>query len=180
MISRQQMMAGKIFKDKLNRILVLSPLPIETQHTPYDGAHIVKAKTDVYLDIGYNNICEGEEGLALSFNCFNLFFAVVGLSFYFLFSYNIDYPIFFMLSSLTGTHVFLFFYMYSTFLSLKKYRFIRFNRQRREVALPFGVNHEYVIVPWEKLYAWAQTSIITIPPSETLRTCLKNQKYTDA
>lgn len=164
MIDRRQMMAGKMFKEKLSRSVVLSPLPINTNHLPHDGAHIIKTKTDVYLDIGYNNICQGDEGLALGLNWVNITLIIVSIG-YFLSSYNDIFPIHFLLSILTGTHVFLFFYMCSYFLSLKKYKFIRFNRQRREVALPFeGLSHEYVIVPWEKLYAWAETGIYIFPP----------------
>ncbi|MBU2712423.1 hypothetical protein [Zooshikella harenae] len=162
MISRQQMMAGKVFKDKLNRILVLSPLPIETQHTPHDGAHIIKAKTDVYLDIGHKSVREGAENLALVINIFNVFSIVAILSSHFLVFYNGDdsYSLYFLLSILTGTHAFYFYNMYESFRDLKKYKFIRFNRQRREVALPFTDNQEFVIIPWEKLYAWAGTTIV--------------------
>ncbi|RDH42745.1 hypothetical protein [Zooshikella ganghwensis] len=162
MISRQQMMAGKIFKDKLNRILVLSPLPIETQHTAHDGARIIKAKTDVYLDIGHKSVREGAENLALGINIVNLISIVICSSPYWMFNSITDsyFPIYFLLSILAGTHFLYFQSIIRNYFSLKKFKFIRFNRQRREVALPFTDTQDFVIIPWEKLYAWAGTSMM--------------------
>ncbi|MBU2712424.1 hypothetical protein [Zooshikella harenae] len=162
MISRQQMMAGKVFKDKLNRILVLSPLPIKTRHTAHDSARIIKAKTDVYLDIGHKSVREGAENLALIINIFNLISIVICSSPYWMFNSSTDsyFLIYFLLSILAGTHFFYFHIIARGYFRLKQFKFIRFNRQRREVALPFGENGEFIIVPWEKLYAWAGTTIV--------------------
>ncbi|RDH42749.1 hypothetical protein [Zooshikella ganghwensis] len=50
--------------------------------------------------------------------------------------------------------------MYESYLQLKKHKFIRFNRQRRQVALPFGEKGQFIIIPWEKIYAWAGTTLM--------------------
>ncbi|MGI0118999.1 hypothetical protein [Zooshikella sp. RANM57] len=162
MISRQQMMAGKIFKDKLNRILVLSPLPIETQHNAHDGAHIIKAKTDVYLDIGHKSVCEGTENLALMINIVNVGFGGALLLSYFWLEMRggTYYLLYWLFGTLIGTHFLYFQSIIRNYFSLKQFKFIRFNRQRREVALPFTDTQDFVIIPWEKLYAWAGTSMM--------------------
>ncbi|MGI0119000.1 hypothetical protein [Zooshikella sp. RANM57] len=74
MISRQQMIAGKSFEDKLNRILVLSPLPITTNNPCMDGQGVIKAKNDVYLDIGHKSVRVGAQNLALLCNLVYLIF----------------------------------------------------------------------------------------------------------
>ncbi|MBU2707510.1 hypothetical protein KCM76_16065 [Zooshikella marina] len=163
MISRQRMMAGKTFEDKLNRILVLSPLPIITNNSCMDGQGIIKAKNDVYLDIGHKSVRVGAQNLALL--C-NLVYLVLGgallLTVIFTPQLRSGYNFFLnaFLMVFFGLHLFYLHIIARGYFSLKKQRFIRFNRQRRQVALPFGEKGQFIIIPWEKIYAWAGTTLM--------------------
>ncbi len=163
MISRQRMVAGKTFEDKLNRILVLSPLPIITNNPCIDGQGIIKAKNDIYLDVGHKSVRVGAQNLALlCILVYLIFGGALLLTIIFIPVSKSGYQFFLnaFLMVFFGIHLFYLYNMYESYLQLKKHKFIRFNRQRRQVALPFGEKGQFIIIPWEKIYAWAGTTLM--------------------
>ncbi|MCX4025821.1 hypothetical protein H0A36_28445 [Endozoicomonas sp. SM1973] len=162
MINRSEMSGGTTFKDRLNQLIILSPLPVNTNNKAIDTSGFIKKKDSSNIDIGGASFRYALEifGMAISITWA---FAVVAilimymtntssninyLLYFAIFLFTISLPLFFIIPITWNAH-----------RKLIKSPYLRFNRQRREVALPFGESDtRFTIIPWEHIYAWVGTS----------------------
>ncbi|MDE1464488.1 hypothetical protein [Spartinivicinus poritis] len=164
MIKRKDYIAGCRLKEGMQEKLVLSPLPISTQEQPFDTVGNMKEKTNVYLDVGGGNTHVQIELLGLfTIIMFSIFLCVwlfiTGMS-----GFQFNRDDFLLLAFILGIFLIgemLFIYgIWQTHRDLKKSPFLRFNRQHREVAVPFGKKNSFITIPWESLYVWVETATV--------------------
>ncbi|MCX4025818.1 hypothetical protein H0A36_07275 [Endozoicomonas sp. SM1973] len=164
MIKRKDYVAGRRLKKEMQEKLVLSPLPIGSQEQPFDTVGNLNEKTNVYLDVGGGNIHSQIEIVALLitisfFLCLLMLFLLLYMD-----DFRIEDGFFYAAGVLMiGYLIFsccILYAVWSSLRDLKKSPFLRFNHQRREVAVPFGKKNSFIIIPWELLYVWVETATV--------------------